>query len=218
MTARSRFTARSVSQPNGLRRRPSHVSRGAITVLVVAFAVLAGCGGGPGHHQAVPGKFVRVGGPPPGAPVPLPGTITARAATGGTFTATAGKDGRFTLSLPPGTYRVTGAARSCSPGRRSAQRHGNCASPAVNPPAPSPCTARFPSRPVTTALTGHRRHAARRLPRAAKAVAAGPLTALPKRYSERTSEGARARRREHRVGDPAPTREAVSATRCEGVL
>ncbi len=77
-------------------------------VLAVGIAVLAGCGGNPGYHQAVSGRFVRVGGPAPGSPFPLPGTITARAATGGTFTATAGPDGRFTLSLPPGAYRVTG--------------------------------------------------------------------------------------------------------------
>jgi len=79
-----------------------------MAVLAVALAGLAGCAGHPGYHQAVPGTFVRVGGPSPGSPVPLPGTVTARAATGGTFTATAGRDGRFTLSLPPGAYQVTG--------------------------------------------------------------------------------------------------------------
>jgi hypothetical protein len=80
----------------------------AIALLLVGIAVLASCSGDPGYHQTVPGKFVRVGGPAPGSPFPLPGTITARAATGETFTATAGRDGRFDLSLPPGTYRVTG--------------------------------------------------------------------------------------------------------------
>jgi len=84
------------------------VRRNAIAVLAVCITVLAACGGNHGHHQTVPGTFVRVGGPAPGSPVPLPGTITARAATGETFTATAGQDGRFKLSLPPGTYRVTG--------------------------------------------------------------------------------------------------------------
>lgn len=77
-------------------------------VLAMVIVVLAGCGGHPGYHQTVPGTFVRVGGPAPGSPFPLPGTVTARAATGGTFTATAGQDGRFKLSLPPGSYRVTG--------------------------------------------------------------------------------------------------------------
>lgn len=74
----------------------------------MAIVVLAGCGGHPGYHQTVPGTFVRVGGPAPGSPFPLSGTVTARAATGETFTATAGRDGRFKLSLPPGSYRVTG--------------------------------------------------------------------------------------------------------------
>lgn len=80
----------------------------AIAALTVGIAALAGCGGNPGYHQAVSGTFMRVGGPAPGSPFPLPGTITARAATGETFTATAGPDGRFKLWLPSGAYRVTG--------------------------------------------------------------------------------------------------------------
>jgi hypothetical protein len=82
--------------------------RNIFAVLALGIAVLAGCGGSTGYQQNVTGRFVRVGGPAPGSPVPLPGTITARAATGQTFTATAGTNGRFKLSLPPGTYRVTG--------------------------------------------------------------------------------------------------------------
>ncbi|HTZ30012.1 MAG TPA: hypothetical protein VMC83_38815 [Streptosporangiaceae bacterium] len=58
------------------------------------------------------GTLVRVGGPAgksgPPPPLPLPGTIVARDAAGQQFTATAGNDGRFELSLPPGTYRLTG--------------------------------------------------------------------------------------------------------------
>ena len=83
------------------------MKRSAIAVLGAGIVVLAGCGGGPGPGHVVTGRFVRVGGPVPGL-FPLPGTITARAATGQTFTATAGRDGRFTLSLPPGRYQVTG--------------------------------------------------------------------------------------------------------------
>jgi hypothetical protein len=81
-----------------------------IAVLVAGISVLTGCGGSPGFQQSVPGRFERVGGPAPGSPSPLPGTITARAVTGDTFTATAGKNGRFTLSLPPGSYQVTGSS------------------------------------------------------------------------------------------------------------
>ena len=91
----------------------------AIAVLAVCIAVLAACGGNPGYHQTVPGRFVRVGGPAPGLPFPLPGTITARAATGETFTATAGPDGRFKLSLPPGTYSVTGRSPLMQSGQRT---------------------------------------------------------------------------------------------------
>lgn len=79
-----------------------------VVILAAAIWVLAGCRGSPGYHQTVPGTFVVAGGPPPGSPRPLSGTITARAASGQTFTATAGRNGRFTLSLPPGSYRVTG--------------------------------------------------------------------------------------------------------------
>jgi hypothetical protein len=77
-------------------------------VLAAGLAVLAGCTGSPASERTVTGTFVRVGGPPPGAPFPLPGTITARSATGAMFTATTGSSGRFKLSLPPGTYHVTG--------------------------------------------------------------------------------------------------------------
>jgi hypothetical protein len=70
--------------------------------------VLPGCSASPSGEQTVHGRFVRVGGPAPGSAVPLPGSITARARNGQTFTATAGSKGRFTLSLPPGSYRVTG--------------------------------------------------------------------------------------------------------------
>jgi len=84
------------------------MGRNAVAVLATGIAVLAGCAGSTSYQQGVTGRFVRAGGPAPGTPVPLPGTITARATTGQAFTATAGSNGRFKLSLPPGTYRVTG--------------------------------------------------------------------------------------------------------------
>ncbi len=77
-------------------------------VLTVGISILVGCAGSPSDYQTVHGTFVRVGGPAPGSPVSLPGTITARTSTGQTFTATTGRNGRFTLSLPPGSYHVTG--------------------------------------------------------------------------------------------------------------
>lgn len=55
--------------------------------------------------------LVRVGGPAvtaPPKPVPLPGEVVARDAAGQQFTASMGNNGRFELSLPVGTYRLTG--------------------------------------------------------------------------------------------------------------
>ncbi len=72
-----------------------------------ALLVLAGCNG----HAAtgtIAGILERAGGPVPGAPVPLPGRVLAVAATGAQFTVTVGRDGRFRLSVPPGSYHLTG--------------------------------------------------------------------------------------------------------------
>jgi Polysaccharide lyase family 4, domain II len=79
-----------------------------IVAAVVSMSILTGCSDQLGSHQTVTGLLVRVGGPAPGSPVPLPGTVAARNAAGAQFTATTGKNGRFRLSLPPGTYRLTG--------------------------------------------------------------------------------------------------------------
>jgi hypothetical protein len=56
----------------------------------------------------VTGILVRVGGPAPGSPVPLPGEVDARNTVGEQFTAATSNNGRFQLSLPLGTYRLTG--------------------------------------------------------------------------------------------------------------
>ena len=98
--------------------------------------VLAGCSARPSDEQTVHGRFVRVGGPAPGSPVPLPGSITARARNGQSFTSTAGRTGRFTLSLPPGSYRVTGRSplmqsgqMICAATRQLHVIHGKAARP-----------------------------------------------------------------------------------------
>ena len=86
-------------------------SRGVCCVTVaavVSVSILTSCSDQPGPHQTVTGLLVRVGGPAPGSPVPLPGTVVARTPAGGQFTTTTGKNGRFQLSLPPGAYRLTG--------------------------------------------------------------------------------------------------------------
>jgi hypothetical protein len=79
-----------------------------LVALALIILTLASCGNNPGYRQIVPGTFVRVGGPAPGPPYPLPGTITARATTGETFMAAADQNGHFKLALPPGIYRLTG--------------------------------------------------------------------------------------------------------------
>ncbi len=81
----------------------------AITISAAAFT--ASCGGAgttAAAHHVVTGQLLRIGGPAPGLPVPLPGQIEARDANGNLFSATAGRDGRFRLLLPLGTYRFTG--------------------------------------------------------------------------------------------------------------
>jgi hypothetical protein len=68
-------------------------------------------GGGPPpavFGVKVPGVFMMVGGPAPGARLPLPGRIVATNTAGRRFTGTVGKSGRFTMWLPPGTYHLTG--------------------------------------------------------------------------------------------------------------
>ena len=73
----------------------------------------------------VPGVFVMVGGPAPGVRLPLPGHIVATNTAGRRFTGTVGKSGRFTMWLPPGTYRLTGH----SPRARAGRREMRCAAP-----------------------------------------------------------------------------------------
>ena len=73
-----------------------------------------------GQDQAatgtVTGTLVRVGGPVqlldgvPAAPnpVPLPGRVVAESTDGSRYTASVDTNGHYTISLPPGTYRLTG--------------------------------------------------------------------------------------------------------------
>jgi hypothetical protein len=73
--------------------------------------ILAGCGQS-APHQTVTGLLIRVGGPLGPSQqqnrLPLPGTVFAQNVAGGQFTATTGSNGRFQLSLPAGSYRLTG--------------------------------------------------------------------------------------------------------------
>lgn len=83
---------------------------------VVAVVLLAGCGTAPGHAPArgtVTGRFVREGGPlgPGGrqpATRPLSGLVQFTGPGGYVASVRVGRTGTFTVSLPPGTYRVSG--------------------------------------------------------------------------------------------------------------
>ena len=84
-----------------------------------AVIVLAACGSsGPAASDPVlAGQLIRVGGPAPGAPVPLGGQIDARDNAGHEYTVSVGPDGRFRLRLPPGTYRLTGHSPQIQDGK-----------------------------------------------------------------------------------------------------
>lgn len=62
------------------------------------------------------GTFQRAGGPalPNGGTlvVPLTGVVSFQRAGGGTTSVTVGKTGKFSVPLPPGTYRVSGRSES----------------------------------------------------------------------------------------------------------
>ena len=83
-----------------------------IGAAAISILILSSCSGQSGPHQTVTGMLVRVGGPATLAaspkPVPLPGEVVARNTMCQQFTAAIGKSGRFELSLPVGTYRLTG--------------------------------------------------------------------------------------------------------------
>ena len=84
---------------------------GAIMTLLAAGSMLAGCATGTPSRTAsgaVEGQFISVGGPSPGAAVPLPGQVVAIDSTGTRVTVGVGTNGRFSLSLPAGTYRLIG--------------------------------------------------------------------------------------------------------------
>ena len=91
--------------------RPIRVKRvrAAVAATCAALAALvAGCSSDTAVHRIVTGRLVRVGGPAPGSPVPLSGTIEARNRAGDVVAARVGRNGRFRLELAPGTYSLTG--------------------------------------------------------------------------------------------------------------
>jgi hypothetical protein len=97
-----------------------------ICAAAISILILSSCSGPSSPRQTVTGMLVRVGGPAtlaaPPEPVPLPGEVVARNAMGQQFTAAIGKSGRFELSLPVGTYRLTGHSPQVSGETCSASR------------------------------------------------------------------------------------------------
>jgi hypothetical protein len=102
-----------------------HAARDAIAAAALSLVVVTAVTGcqhsGPDGITAgtVTGRLLRVGGPAPGSPVPLPGSVTA-AGPGGhpSGTVSVGKDGWFTIrNLPVGRYWLTGTSPLIGSGR-----------------------------------------------------------------------------------------------------
>jgi hypothetical protein len=101
---------------SGMRkRRATREAIAAAALSITVFTAVTGCQqSGPDGITAgtITGRLLRVGGPAPGSPVPLSGSVTA-AAPGGhpSATVSVGKNGRFTIrNLPVGRYRLTGTS------------------------------------------------------------------------------------------------------------
>jgi len=104
-------------------------SRGAtvrcLGVLFIGLVVLAGCGGLSGSGT-LSGHLYVVGGPAPGTPRAVEGTVVATG-PGGRHTATVGADGSFTMQLAPGTYTVTGTSPQYGEGKSPCPANGTVA-------------------------------------------------------------------------------------------
>ncbi|HXD70968.1 MAG TPA: carboxypeptidase-like regulatory domain-containing protein [Gaiellales bacterium] len=78
---------------------------------VLAMLLAAGCSGGSTPSTAglvsTDGVLVRVGGPPPGAPVALTGVVVRFRGAGRSALVRTDRHGRFSFDGEPGTYRVT---------------------------------------------------------------------------------------------------------------
>lgn len=93
----------------------------AVTFVGAALAV-AGCAKSIPATATVTGTYIRVGGPPGTANMPLPGTITFRDPDGATTTFASDSTGRFTGHLPPGTYTVTATSSLINDGKSRCSR------------------------------------------------------------------------------------------------
>ena len=83
----------------------------SLTAAVVVALLVAGCGGGSTPPTAglvhTDGVLVRVGGPPPGAPMALGDVVVRFRGADRSAVAETDRHGRFSVDVEPGTYRVT---------------------------------------------------------------------------------------------------------------
>ena len=64
----------------------------------------------PRPEGTIQGQLFLAGGPPPGMPTPIAGTVTLRPLVGEATTVAVDDDGRYEVALPAGTYSVTGSS------------------------------------------------------------------------------------------------------------
>jgi hypothetical protein len=135
--ARPPFDALLRRHRNRTRRRRGLGGLAAAAVLA-AGAVLPGVlGAGPSPRTPggpspqpvqVTGQLVEIGGPPPGGPRGVPGTV--RFAGGDRpVSVDTDADGHFAVALPPGTYTVTGTSPAYGDGHYTCQADGPLAVP-----------------------------------------------------------------------------------------
>lgn len=94
-------------------------------VSFIGLVLLAGCGG-PSGHGTLSGHLYMVGGPAPGTPRAVEGTVVATGPDG-RHTATVGADGSYTMQLAPGTYTVTGTSPQYGEGKSPCPANGTVA-------------------------------------------------------------------------------------------
>jgi hypothetical protein len=98
---------------SGLATRDVAVGAAALMLIVA----VAGCQAARADGDTVAGTLVRIGGPAPGSPIPLPGHVTATASDGKRVkTVRVGKDGGFHMTLAAGIYRLTGTSTQADHG------------------------------------------------------------------------------------------------------
>jgi hypothetical protein len=106
-------------------RHASGVKIATIALCALTLGALAGCGHenpptikvgasapSPPPSGLVQGRLLAVGGPAPGKPRPLAGTISFKGPGGSTATTQVDADGKFTIELSPGSYVITGTSPS----------------------------------------------------------------------------------------------------------